>query len=333
VKGLSVKHDTHRYGGHIRLAPNVDLIICVTGVLGSGALLAASRLSHLWLPLDALSHFTVHLVILLGAFVIGYLMPYERTLAATVVALVGFIGIGAYAHYVSAHPRTISSLQKDERPLRLMTFNTSVINKDIEAISAEVRRLNPDIATLMEFSERKRAVIDRLQDIYPYSAGCVPGRYCHFALLSKVPIIASEVREGWDGPLMVKATLGGEFSGLEIIGVHFPRVPYIKAQFEQLAVLLEYLKKNYSPSVVMGDFNATPFSRLISVFADRTQMRRLTSNPSWPALGELPQFGIDHIFVSRQIRPLEKDRIGRHSGSDHYPVTVTIAVPLRAEGN
>jgi endonuclease/exonuclease/phosphatase family metal-dependent hydrolase len=126
---------------------------------------------------------------------------------------------------------------------------------------------------------------------------------------------------------MVRATLGGDFSGLNIIGVHFPRVPHIEAQFRQMAVLLEYLDEMPGTFVLMGDFNATPFSALSSEFSDRTQMRRLTSIPSWPAFGELPQFGIDHIFVSREIRLLEKARIGRRSGSDHYPVTVTVAVP------
>ncbi len=77
----------------------------------------------------------------------------------------------------------------------------------------------------------------------------------------------------------------------------------------------------------MGDFNATLFSRLITEFSKETHLRRLTSIPSWPALAELPQFGIDHIFVSHDVRQLEQARIGKHAGSDHYPVIVSIAVP------
>jgi endonuclease/exonuclease/phosphatase family metal-dependent hydrolase len=41
----------------------------------------------------------------------------------------------------------------------------------------------------------------------------------------------------------------------------------------------------------------------------------------------MPQLAIDHVFVSPQLRVLEEPRIGRRSGSDHYPVTVTVAVP------
>jgi endonuclease/exonuclease/phosphatase (EEP) superfamily protein YafD len=213
-----------------------------------------------------------------------------------------------------------------------MTFNTSVINRDTDAIVAEIRRLNPDVATLMEFSEKKYAVLDRLREDYPYMAGCVRGRHCHFAVLSKVPITDSKVREGWNGPLMAQATLGGGFSGLTIIAVHFPRIPDVTDQFDQLGILLDYLDKQLGAYVLMGDFNATPFSDLILRLTEHTKLRRLTGIPSWPSYARLPQFGIDNIFVNDGIRLLEKARIGRPSGSDHYPVTVTIAVPALLRG-
>src|SRR5215208_6008006 len=205
-------------------------IACSLGLLGCGALLIASRLSHLWLPLDVLSHFTLQLIVLMAAFGAGFVLPFARKLTVLVLALTGIVLIGLYPLYVSGHSRIVDSLKPGERQLRLMTFNTSVINRDTGAIAAEILRLDPDVAMLMEFGERKHVVLDRLKANYPYMAGCVPGRHCHFALLSKVPIADSQVREGWNGPLMVEASLGGPFSGLTIIGVHFARVPDIADQ-------------------------------------------------------------------------------------------------------
>jgi endonuclease/exonuclease/phosphatase (EEP) superfamily protein YafD len=259
-------------------------------------------------------------------------MPSERMLAALVLALIGFVGTGAYAHYVSQYPRTISSLRPGEKSLQVMTFNTSIINQNRPAISAEVQRLDPDFVALMEFSDTRIAILDQLHQHYPYTAACVPRRHCHFAVLSKVPIVDSEVKEGWNGPLMVRVTLGADFSGLEIVAVHFPRLPHVKAQFEQLAVLLDYLRERPNAIILMGDFNATKFSRLVSEFSEHTGMRRLTAIPSWPSFAELPQWGIDHIYADRRIRLLEKPRIGRASGSDHYPVVATIAVPAKMVG-
>jgi endonuclease/exonuclease/phosphatase (EEP) superfamily protein YafD len=302
-------------------------IACTLGLLGCGGLLIGSRLSHLWLPLDVLSHFTLQIFVLLAAFAVGFVMPFARTLAALVLALIGIVIIGLYPHYVSEHSRMVDSVKPGERQLRLMTFNTSVINRDTDAIVAEILRANPDVATLMEFSTRKHVVLDQLQATYPYIVGCVPGRHCHFALLSKIPITDSKVQEGWMGPLLIKATLGGAFSGLTIVGVHFSRTPYIIDQFDQLGLLLDYLDKQRGSYILMGDFNATPFSDFLLKLADHAKLRRLTGIPSWPSYVRLPQFGIDHIFVNDRIRLLEKARIGRSAGSDHYPVRVTIAVP------
>src|SRR5215213_8334450 len=128
-------------------------IACSLGLLGCGSLLVASRLSHLWLPLDVLSHFSLQLFVLMGAFAAGFIMPFARTLTALVLALSGIVGIGLYPQYVSDHSRVVDSIKPGERQLRLMTFNTSVINRDTGAVAAETLRLDPDLAVLMEFSE------------------------------------------------------------------------------------------------------------------------------------------------------------------------------------
>ena len=77
----------------------------------------------------------------------------------------------------------------------------------------------------------------------------------------------------------------------------------------------------------MGDFNATPFSRVIQSFTQNVGLTRQTLLPSWPAQLDLPQLAIDHIFTSAGIRALGQETIGDNAGSDHYPVALTLAVP------
>jgi endonuclease/exonuclease/phosphatase (EEP) superfamily protein YafD len=269
---------------------------CILGVLLFASLLAATRLSQLWLSFDVLSHFTLHFAILTIAFAIGYFMPFGRVLTAILISLVAFVGIGAYAQYVSEIPRTLGPVRAGEQQLRLVTFNTRLLNDDAEAIVSEVRRLDPDVATLV-------------------------------AILSKVPIVSSEAKGLWKGPPLIRATLGGAYAGLNVIGVHTIRAPHVRAQFFQMGELADYLDQLQGQFVVMGDFNATPFARLLKIFTERTGLRRLTALPSWPGQAELPQLAIDHVFVSRKIRLLQEPRIGRRSGSDHYPVAVTVAMP------
>jgi endonuclease/exonuclease/phosphatase (EEP) superfamily protein YafD len=300
---------------------------CILGVLVFGSLLVATRLSQLWLSFDVLSHFTLHFGILTAAFTVGYFMPFARVLTAILLSLISFVSIGAYAQYVSDRPRIIGTAQAGERELRLMTFNTRILNDDAEAIVAEVRRIDPDVATLIEFGENKKVILDLLRRDYPYRVDCLAERFCHFAIISKVPIVSWEAKGIWRGPPLIRATLGGAFTGLNVIGVHTIRAPHVRAQFIQMGELADYLHLLEGQFVIMGDFNATPFARLLSIFTDRTGLRRVTAIPTWPGHVELPQLAIDHVFVSPKIRVLEEARIGRRSGSDHYPVTVTVGVP------
>jgi len=309
-----------------RRRPGRGRLRCMLGMLVFGGLLLATRLSQLWLSFDVLSHFTLHLAILTVAFGIGYFMPVGRVLTAIVLALIAFAGIGAHAHYASENARLVGLLQPGERQLRLLTFNTGLLKDNTEALVEEIRRLDPDVATLIEFGENKRVALDLLKRTHPYSVDCAGVRYCRFAIVSKVPIISSEAKGIWKGPPLIRATLGGRLSGLNIVGVHTIRAPYVRAQFAQMSELADYLNQN-GEFVVMGDLNATPFARLLNIFAERTGFRRLTSLPTWPGYVEMPQLAIDHIFVSPQIRMLEEPRIGKRSGSDHYPVTVMVAVP------
>jgi endonuclease/exonuclease/phosphatase (EEP) superfamily protein YafD len=300
---------------------------CILGVLISAGLLAATRLSQLWPSFDVLSHFTLHFAILTIAFAIGYFMPFARVLTAILLSLFAFVGIGAYAHYVSEIPRTLGTVRAGEHQLRLMTFNTRLLNDDAEAIVSEVRRLDPDVATLVELGENKKLAFDLLKHSYPYAVECLAERFCHLAIVSKVPIISSETKGLWKGPPLIRATLGGDYAGVSVIGVHTIRAPHVRAQFLQMGELADYLDHLQGQFVVMGDFNATPFARLLKIFTERTGLRRLTAIPSWPGQAELPQLAIDHVFVSPKIRLLEEPRIGRRSGSDHYPVAVTVALP------
>jgi endonuclease/exonuclease/phosphatase (EEP) superfamily protein YafD len=43
---------------------------------------------------------------------------------------------------------------------------------------------------------------------------------------------------------------------------------------------------------------------------------------------QLPQLAIDHIFASDEVKSVEDARIGGNAGSDHYPLLVSVAVPL-----
>lgn len=293
------------------------------GLLGLGA----SRLGQLWVPFDVFAQFTLQFGVVALGFLVGCLMPRAKLLAAFVVIVVGIVAIGAWPHVASREARVLSALQPGERALRVASFNTLWVNQNADAVRAEIERLDADVITLIEMGPAKRRIMDELRARYPFQFDCYGLDYCNSVVLSKLPFSDTEARGRWDGPSYIRVRLGPEAGGLTVFGVHTIRFPHARAQFRQALELASLIERTPGPQLVMGDFNATPFSRILEVLQDGANLTRFTNLPSWPSQAGLPQIAIDHIFASPGIRLLESEQIGEAAGSDHYPVTVRIAVP------
>lgn len=302
---------------------------CDLGLLLGAAGLLASRLGQLWVAFDVFSQFTLQFGVVTVAFLIGRLMPRARLFTAGLVLVLGLVAIGAWPHVASRAPAVTGKPEAGERALKVASFNTLWVNQDAAAVKAEVERLDADIITLIEMGPAKRRMLGELRQRYPYQVDCYDVDYCNFVILSKLPIAESEARgSSWAGPPFIRARLGPEAGGLTVFGVHTIRFPHSQTQFRQVTEMAKLIERAPGQKLVMGDFNATPFSRIITVMADSANLQRLTFLPSWPSQAGLPQIAIDHIFVSPGIRMIEAASIGEPAGSDHYPVTARIAVPL-----
>ncbi len=301
---------------------------CLIGLLLGLAGLVASRLGNLWISFDVFSQFTLQFAVIAAAFALGYIMPRGRMLAAFVLLIAGLAGIGAWPHVASDRARVLDAAKPGEREIAAASFNTNYGNQDSGAVSAEIERLDADILTLIEFGPQLRPILESLAGRYPYHADCFDRDFCNLAILSKFPIAASETRVDWEGPPMLKVKLGAELGGLTVITAHTIRFPQSRAQYRQIVELSKLVEAIPGRKLVMGDFNATPFSRIVGTFAGRTGMTRLTMLPSWPAFIQLPQMAIDHIFVSPDIRATQSQKIGNAAGSDHYPISIRLAVPV-----
>jgi endonuclease/exonuclease/phosphatase (EEP) superfamily protein YafD len=298
-------------------------------LLGLGGLIG-SRLGQLWIAFDVFSQFTLHFAIVTVAFLIGMLMPRAKLLAAFLVIVAGVVAIGIWPHLMSREQgATVGAAPAGQKALRVASFNTLYRNDDAAAVAAEVRRLNADVVALIEMGPSKRKVVEGLRDLYPYKADCFRVDYCNLAILSKYPVAGSEARVQWEGPPYLAATLGPEAGNLTVMAVHTIRFPHSRAQYRQVVALGAFIETMPGLKLVMGDFNATPFSRIIDAVQARSGLRRLSILPTWPTHVGLPQIAIDHIFVSPSITQLSPEAIGEPAGSDHFPVIIDIGVPLK----
>lgn len=301
---------------------------CLVGFILGCAGLVAGQLGNLYIHFDVFTQFTLHFAGIALAFLIGYFMPRARVLTALSLIVLMGLAISLVPQKLSEGSRTIRAAAADEIPLKLMSFNTWYSNTSLDEIVATIEAEDAGIVTLLEFGPDKSAILPRLKGRFPYQYDCLSIDYCNLVILSKYPFAEPpEARVNWEGPSVVKAKFGPELNDLTVFGVHTLRFPHQRAQFTQLMALAKLIETVPGPIAVMGDFNATPFSRQTKSFADRTRLARLTYLPSWPARLGLPQLAIDHVFVSSGIGVLADQRILPNSGSDHQPIAIEIAIP------
>lgn len=303
-----------------RFASLLVILLCI-------GLFALGEAAPQWPVLDVLRQFRLQLGLGMGAFALAFLMPRARVLSGIVLFILGLIAVGIWPQLHSDRPDEIAAIV-GARAVKVMSFNMSVLNRRLDLVEAEVRRIDPDILTLVEMGPEQLALMDRLKARYPFTTDCreVPG--CYFAILSRFPFRDLAVERDWRSGPFLAVRFGPELDGLAVFGVHTLRFPHVKEQLIQYRTLAARIRGIAGAKIVMGDFNATGFSSGLARFARESGLRRRTWLPSWPSVARLPQLGIDHVFTSESVTPLTPGRIGRYAGSDHYPIYISLAVPV-----
>jgi endonuclease/exonuclease/phosphatase (EEP) superfamily protein YafD len=299
---------------------------CMMGLLIGLLGLFAGRLGHIWVAFDVFAQFTVQFAFLTGAYLLGMLMPRFRLLTANVALVVALVAYGTWAHLAPQFEQAAVA-PEGSTTVKLVSFNTWYWNEEVEAVRVEIDRLGADVVGLMEFGANKKPALASWRAAYPHQATCFNVDFCNLVILSKFPIEDFGVKIGWEGPPLMWARLGGDLDGLTLVVTHTIRFPHSRAQFRQIRGMVKFLETMPGRKIVMGDFNATPFSRITQTLSQQTGLVRLTKLPSWPSWLLIPQIAIDHVFVSPEIKLLEGQAIGVPSGSDHFPVSLTVAVP------
>ena len=290
--------------------------------------LVAGRLGHLYPRFDVFAQLAVQFIAMAVAFTIASLFSRYKALIGMALTVALLAAYGAWPHLVSAHlQQGPYQIVAGEKLLRLVHFNSYKNNYDYDAIANEVLRLDADVVDMVEMDPKKmRAVLPKLKAKYPFIYDCDAGRICDMAIASKFPITRSDGMGEWIGAPYIRVTLGGEMAGVTVMAVHTTRFPYSRYQLRQVRELVKILDTNSGDLLVLGDFNATPFSRVTATLEQGANLTRLTELPTWPTYVQLPQLAIDHIFASKAFRVVGNQQIGESVGSDHYPILLTLAL-------
>jgi endonuclease/exonuclease/phosphatase (EEP) superfamily protein YafD len=242
----------------------------------------------------------------------------------------------------SASTSTSTSTTK----LKIVSFNTWYVNTHYESMLLYLRNSDADVIGLVEVIPALKDALAELHDIYPYQADCIGTvPKCEEVLLSRWPLknVSAERLED-RRPVVVRATLDLPGGPIDVAVTHLssplsdllgkgtdrspfgPPEPMTKQQ-EQAARLGRYFAKLGPDAIMMGDFNATPWSAIM------TELRAaggwppdFNLAPSWPRWLSAPlRLPIDHIWTRGRVETIAFDT-GPALRSDHLPVVADVVI-------
>ena len=212
--------------------------------------------------------------------------------------------------------------------------NVNLANDDPRPLIEWLVAEQVDIVALFEVSAAYAGRLDTSAE-YPFQQ-LVPRRDPFgVALLSRHPLLGAQLRYDADGIAQIEARVRWRGEFIDIVAMHPmpPLSPLFHAiRDKKLRAAADAAAASRSPTVLIGDLNATPWSSAFSGLADRGLRRATGVKPSWPAVASgMIGIPIDHVLVTPHWS-LVDSRQGPSLGSDHLPVLAKIMLRTGANG-
>ncbi len=283
--------------------------------------------------LDSLSHFRLHLAVLLavsgaGLALSGGVGGGLTSVAAGMLVLATTLGTPGFLHAEARLPGTQAPVY------RLMHLNLRFDNKTPNEVIRLIGERSPDVLTLNEVSDAWAPRLGALKHLYPHQFYCEsPDFVGGVAILSKRPF-APGAQTGCSN-LGALATRMVDFGGRSVlVGALHLDWPWPFNQpwlLNDMAPQFTAIAAGQTPVLIAGDFNAVSWSHAVRRVAAETGTAHFeyrggswlfhTLPASWIGWLGLP---IDNVLgdgiVAHSVAAL------RPVGSDHLPVLVEFSI-------
>lgn len=249
------------------------------------------------------------------------------------IALAGLVGAGLVLVSIVADYRARSAPALASKPdVTLLWFNMLQENQIApDVLATALLDSGADVIAIGE-SRNAAALPDLLADQYPYSLRCssVTLETCGILLLSRLPFDGARQRDLPSGrKRFTRLRLSvPDREPLNLIFMHMVKPWYLgmaAAEREALDAALGGPKD--LPLVLMGDFNAAPWSRRMRQVEQKHGLRHAAFPvATWPV--EAGPFGlpIDHVLVRGRAELVSVDPWGAHLGSNHRGLKAKLAL-------
>ena len=304
--------------------------LVITAVVSAGGATVIGFLAPWWPVADMPNHFTPFVVsiavagLILLAFGAREPAPQSRARNALALGLAGVTAINIAPLFTTLTTMAVAA-QGPTDTLTVVSFNVWTKNQRLDEVSRWLVDQNADVIVLQETTPKNREPIIRaLAATYPHvhDCGC-----SGIVMFSRRPWIAAGGLPRTDQqPALSWLTLadrnGREF---RIVGLHQRSMTRPSKYAVHYDWLVRHVSKLGDRLVLVGDFNAAPWSWQLMRLAAAAGLRRHgTYAASWPSL--LPVVLIDNLLATPDIGAVSF-RTGPFLGSDHLPIVATVALP------
>lgn len=272
------------------------------------------------------------------AFVMAYFyLQYNWLFKAPLLVLLLAAGIFQFRMiipYTPLSPITAKDSAGKEKyqDFSILISNVLMDNEDKLSLINLIHKFSPDIILLTEPNQEWAVAIDVFDQEYPYSIKEPKDNTYGIILLSKIPIVNSELR------YLVKDDIPSVFAqfelpngeGFDFYGLH-PEPPKpgtdTYERDTELLIVGKMIKEKPTPSIVAGDLNDVGWSETSSLFRKYSQLvdprkgRGMfnTYNVNFPLL----RYPLDHIFYTKDFGLTKMERL-EDIGSDHFPIFIEL---------
>jgi endonuclease/exonuclease/phosphatase (EEP) superfamily protein YafD len=279
---------------------------------------AAAFFGDVWWALDLVANFRVQLAALcLGVLI---LVALSQSLPATAIAAVGLLLNAAVVL-----PLYFTPVESARATLTVASFNLLSTNEEHDAVIEWIREVGADVVFLHEGTERWEQVLNAAD--LPYDV--VTTREPHFAFgtIALVPPGSTVTDHGF--ARTEHRAVEVVVNRITVIGIH-PLAPVTaedaELRNEQLRWVGERARSRSGEAVVVGDFNATPWSHVFrTAFTDVGLLNSLVG--SGPAatwrVGTIWQLPIDNAVLTDRLGVVSH-QVGPDLGSDHRPLLIEV---------
>ena len=233
-------------------------------------------------------------------------------------------------------------LKNVEEWIKIFYANIYYKNTDYKSLQEKIEQENPDIVILVEFSdEHEREMKDFFRKNYPYiNRNSWSTMLAWDAVFSKIPlenITETHLVEAWSrnyGYMKILCDECDEWIDLYVIHTSAP-VSNMNFEMRNLQIwklLSDYLQHhtNWTPTVIIWDFNLSPWSYYYKQFTKHLKLLNALSYQSPSYTRSLLQqwifrSHIDQLFISPEIK-VSPVKIENLSGSDHRSFSFSVGL-------